>query len=111
MKRLNPTKKEREKLEQAHKNIVTKKNVEYPFKILSVLFYIDFNSITKVASHLRVDRKTVRTYVQKYVSQGIDGLMSDNYVPYTGKLTGSEKTNLSSHLEEVSYPTTKEIKV
>lgn len=109
MKRLKLSKKELEELELAHLKLAKKKHVTYPYKILSVLLYAKFNSLKKVSVMLYLDRNTVKGYVKKYTSDGINGLMSDNYVPYAGKLTNSEKKELSEHLEETAYCTTKEI--
>jgi len=111
MKRLKLSKAELEELEIAHLRFATKKHVIYPYKILSILFYVEFNSLTQASKMLRLDRNTVKGYVEKYMSNGIAGLMSDNYVPYAGKLTNSEKKELSEHLEEAAYCTTKEIVV
>ena len=109
MKKLKLSKIEIKKLELEHSNISKAKHVVYPYKILSVLLYFEYQSLKKASLILRLNRNTIKNYVKKYRKAGIDGLMSDNYVPYSGKLTSSEKKELSEHLEETAYSTTKEI--
>ena len=109
MEKLNLSASSLSELEEAHKKQLNKKSVNYPYKILSIILYNKYNSLTKVSEMLLLDRNTVKNYVNKYLSGGIPGLMSDNYVAYEGKLSPAAIEELSSHLEESSYMTTKEI--
>ena len=109
MKKLQLSKAEIRKLELEHSKILKIKHVTYPYKILSVLLYSEYHSLNKGSMILRLNSNTIKSYVKKYKTSGIDSLMSDNYVPYAGKLTNSEKKELSDHLEEAAYSTTKEI--
>ncbi len=86
MKKLQLSKLERKKLELEHSNISKAKHIVYPYKILSVLLYSEYQSLKKVSSVLRLNSNTIKRYVKKYRTYGIDGLMSDNYIPYSGIL-------------------------
>lgn len=52
---------------------------------------------------LSLDESTVKRYLLGFVEKGMDGYLSDNYVPYTGKLTGEQENALSDHLSENLY--------
>ena len=60
MKRLKLSKTKLEELELAHLKFTTKKHVIYPYKTLSILFYVEFNSLTQASKMLRIDRNTVK---------------------------------------------------
>lgn len=109
MGKLKLTKKELKKLENAHSDVMKNKKAIYSYRILTIILLGEMKSFRKVASTLRLHEDTVRTYANQYQSDGIKGLLGDKYVPYSGKLTNNEITELSIHLEENTYRTVEEI--
>ena len=53
--------------------------------------------------------QTIRNYETRYKSNGIDGLISDNYVGCVSRLTPEQEDQLKIHLRENTYIAAKEI--
>ena len=63
----------------------------------------------EVAEALFLDDATIRRYLQAYQSDGISGLVRDAYKGGVHKLTAFEEAELSEHLRQVTYASTKDI--
>ena len=64
---------------------------------------------SEIAEILLIDQTTVWRWYESYASEGIDGLMKDNYAGGTRKLTERQQIKLIEHLEINMYLTAKEI--
>lgn len=67
-----------------------------------VMLHQDYK-IEAVEAALGLDDNTIRRYWSGYKEEGLEVYLSDNYVPYAGKLTDEEETELVSHLVEHLY--------
>jgi len=78
-------------------------------KIKGILLLNRGYAYTEIAEILLIDQTTVWRWYESYASEGIDGLMKDNYTGGTSKLTERQQTKLIEHLESNMYLTAKEI--
>ena len=62
-----------------------------------------------VSEALLLDEDTLRNYVKRYQTEGIVGLLKDDYIGRDGKLSDEELTILDEHLQEVTYTRVKDI--
>ncbi|MBI5307134.1 MAG: helix-turn-helix domain-containing protein [Planctomycetes bacterium] len=66
-------------------------------------------SYADIARYLLLDDQTIRNYEKRYLSSGVKGLLSDNYVGCASKLTSEQEEQLKEHFRENTYSTAKEI--
>ena len=52
---------------------------------------------------LSLDDNTIRRYVLAFLEQGMEDYLSDNYVPYSGKLSEQQERLLAVHLDDNLY--------
>lgn len=78
-------------------------------KIKGILLLNRGYAYTEIAEILLIDQTTVWRWYESYASEGIDGLMKDNYIGGTRKLTERQQAKLVEHLESNMYLTAKEI--
>ena len=70
----------------------------YADRIKAILYLDSGMSSTEVAELLFMDDDTVRRYFATFTSDGLDGLLSDGYQPYQGRLSADEKERLRAFL-------------
>jgi transposase len=78
-------------------------------KIKGILLLNRGYAYSEIAEILLIDQSTVWRWYESYLSEGVDGLMKDNYTGGTSKLTERQQTKLIEHLESNMYLTAKEI--
>ena len=100
------TLKQKRALEKAHKK---ERNRRYADRIKTILLLDLGLSYDKIAQYLLLDDQTIRNYETRYKSNGIDGLISDNYVGCVSRLTPEQEDQLKIHLRENTYIAAKEI--
>ena len=109
MHKFKLTTKEITQLRIAHKKARRDKHTNHAYRLNALILLGQGWSYVAVSDALLLDEDTLRRYVDKYQSGGIDTLLSDNYIPYLGKLTTSELDELSNHLDDTTYRTVEEI--
>lgn len=100
------TLKQKRALEKAHKK---ERNRRYADRIKTILLLDLGLSYDKIAQYLLLDDQTIRNYETRYKSNGINDLLSDNYVGCVSKLTPEQEEQLKIHLRKNTYLTAKEI--
>ena len=60
-------------------------------------------SVQDIQLSLSLDDNTIRRYVTTFNDWGLTNYFDDGYVPYTGKLTEEQETQLAGHLDENLY--------
>lgn len=60
-------------------------------------------SFEDIELSLSLDDNTIRRYLLGFLEKGMQDYLSDNYVPYNGKLTLLQKEALGTHLDENLY--------
>lgn len=81
----------------------------YADRIKSVLMRNKGYSWSEISEILLLDETTVRSYVSRYLEDGLEGLCSDNYSGRASKLSFEEEDKLCSELRSKIYPTTSSI--
>ena len=74
------------------------KSSRHADRIKAILYLDSGMSPAEVARLLFMDDDTVRGYFATFMSHGLDGLLSDGYQPYQGKLGADEKERLRAFL-------------
>ena len=78
-------------------------------KIKGILLLNRGYGYSEIAEILLIDQSTVWRWYESYISEGVDGLMKDNYTGGTSKLTENQQAKLIEHLESNMYLTAKQI--
>lgn len=60
-------------------------------------------SLQDIELSLSIDDNTIRRYARGFLEKGLSNYLSDNYVPYTGRLTDEQETSLAKHLDNNLY--------
>jgi transposase len=77
---------------------------------LSVLIMLDEGFTHQViAVSLGIDADTVGNYKRKYLGQGLDAYLKDDYVAYQGELSQAQLEQLHQQVEQGLYPTAREV--
>ena len=80
------------------------------FKKIAVILGLDAGfSYSTLKGLLSLDEVTIRRYEKKYSEKGIDDYLMDDYMPYEGKLTDSQLSQLIDELSNNLYQTSQEI--
>ena len=103
------TTKEITKLRLAHKQAKKDKKANHAYRLNALILLGQGWTYLSVSEALLIDEDTIRRCVCKYESGGIEALLSDNYIPYLGRLTAPELKELELHLSETTYRTVEEI--
>ncbi len=103
------TPKEITTLRISHKKAKRDKNANHAYRLNALILLGQGWTYVAVSDALLIDEDTIRCCVGKYESGGIDALLSDNYIPYLGRLTAPELKDLELHLSETTYRTVEEI--
>lgn len=106
MHRFKLTTKEITKLRLAHKK---EQNKKYSYRLNALILLGQGWTYIAASDALLIDEDTIRRCVCKYESGGIEALLTDNYIPYLGRLTAPELKELELHLSETTYRTVEEI--
>lgn len=106
LERIELTSKEREKLIASHRSLREKK---YADRIKAIIMLDKGYSIKETAEILMIDRDTVTNLEKKYFRVGIDGLISDNFQAYCGRLTNNQEDELAQHLKQHLFSTALEV--
>lgn len=70
------------------------RNARYADRIKTILWRDEGRTIQEIARLLFLDQKTPRHWERVYHEKGFEALLSDDYKPYTGKLTDEQKQEL-----------------
>jgi len=97
---------EKNKLKGLHRASSSRKQGD---KIKAILLLDQGYEYAEIASILLIDNSTVWRWHETYIRTGIPGLLKDNYIGGTSKLTESQMSQLIEHLECTMYLTAKEI--
>jgi len=77
---------------------------------LSVLVMLDEGFTYEViAVSLGIDPNTVGNYKRKYLGQGLEAYLKDDYVAYQGELSQQQLGELDQKVEQGLYPTAREV--
>jgi len=99
-------KEERVKIEQLRRQTRDKKQ----HVRLSVLVMLDEGySHEVIAVSQGIDTDTVGNYKRKYLGQGLDAYLQDNYVAYQGELSTTQLEQVEQTVEQGLYPTAREV--
>ena len=66
-------------------------------------------SVSDVEDILAIDDNTIYRYVRGYLKVDLETYLSDDYVPFSGRLTEEQEKQLANHLDEYLYPDAKSI--
>jgi transposase len=100
------SKEERVKIEQLRRQTRDKKQ----HVRLSVLVMLDEGySHEVIAVSQGIDTDTVGNYKRKYLGQGLDAYLKDNYVAYQGELSQEQLRQVELAVEQGLYPTAREV--
>jgi transposase len=97
---------QRKELKAAHRK---EEELRYGDRIKAILCLDSGLDYVEAAEYLLCDEKTIRNYEQRYLSGGLEALLSDNHRGGSGKLTKEQEEKLKAHLRENLYPTAKAI--
>ena len=78
-------------------------------KIKAILMLNDGHSAEFIAKILILDDTTIRRWHVRFEEDGINGLLADNYIGGSSKLTNKQQQGLIDHLDSTMYLTAKEI--
>jgi transposase len=78
-------------------------------RIKAILMLNSGYSYEHIAEVLLVDDSTIRRWHVRFKEDGINSLLSDNYIGGTSKLTDHQQQELVEHLDNTMYLTAKEI--
>ena len=77
---------------------------------LSVLIMLDEGFTYEViAVSLGIDSDTVGNYKRKYLGQGLQAYLKDDYVAYQGQLSPTQLEQVHQQVEQGLYPTAREV--
>lgn len=76
------------------------RNARYADRIKTILWLDEGLTISEIAHLLFLNAKTPRYWEKVYHEQGLNALISDDYKPYTGKLTSEQKQELFLYLSK-----------
>lgn len=93
-------------LHVAHRDQLKSRNPHGAYKINAVILLGTGWTLTKVKEALLFDDETLRSYVEKYKTSGVAGLIKTNYKGSKGKLNDSQIDLLKSELDNNIYLTT-----
>lgn len=97
------TEQERLVLIEGHRTAPTIRKAD---RIKTILLLDKGYSYQEIAAILLFDEKTGRRYYDEYQSGGLDKLMADNYLPYSGKMNLEQEQKLVEHLKQTTYHST-----
>ena len=66
-------------------------------------------SVSAIEDILAIDDNTIYRYVRGYIKEDLETYLSDDYVPFSGRLTEEQEKQLADHLDEYLYPDAKSI--
>lgn len=78
-------------------------------KVTVLVMLYQKHSIITIEAALGLDDNTIRRYWEAYEEKGLHDYLSDNYVPYGGKLLEEEEEELSEHLDSQLYEDCKSV--
>ena len=93
-------------LKSAHKAAKKKREAD---RIKAIILLGTGWTIRQVVEALLLDDGTIRNYLKRYNSGGLEALLNDNQKGYGGKLSKLEMEQLDNHLNHNTYASTKEI--
>jgi transposase len=91
------TSEQRDELIAEHRN---QRQRRYADRIKALLMLDDGYPVEEIAKILLLDESSVRRYLAAYQQSGLSALTSDNYQPYTGKLTEAQEVELYTYASE-----------
>lgn len=95
------TKEEYEQLRQIQK---TPSLPPRQFRKVTVLIMLhQGHSIGVIEAALGLDDNTIRRYVKAFKERGVTAYLIDGFMPYSGKLSEEQQSDLAAHLEEYLY--------
>lgn len=100
------TSEERNNLIIIHRNLRDKK---YADRIKAIILFDKGYSKIQICGILLIDKKTLNKIFKKYNAKGVDGVLTDNYKAYTGKLTKEQEEELKNDVRENTFSTAKEV--
>ncbi len=93
-------------LKAAHKASKKKREAD---RIKTIILLGTGWTIRQVVEALLLDDETIRNYLKRYKSGGLEVLLNDSQKGYGGKLSKLEMEQLDNHLNHNTYASTKEI--
>lgn len=66
-------------------------------------------TVSSIEDILAIDDNTIYRYVRGYLKVDLETYLSDDYVPFSGRLSEDQEIELASHLDEYLYPDAKSI--
>lgn len=78
-------------------------------KVTVLIMLTQGHDVKVIEAALGIDDNTIYRYVRGYLKVELDTYLSDNYVPFSGRLTKTQEQELSDHLDEYLYPDAKSI--
>ena len=103
---LTLTQKERENIKHLHRKCSVRRHAD---KLKALLLLDKGVSCVEVGEILLLDDDTIRIYRNKFISQGIDSLLSDNNKGSVSNLNNEQLLELENHLENNTYADTRGI--
>ena len=100
------TPEQEEELIRVHRTLKDKRKA---YRINAIILLGRGYSRREVERILLIDRKSITRYIKDYRKGGIERLLRDDYVMYSGKLTDAEKKILQNDLKMTVFPTAKAI--
>ena len=91
---------ELENLIKMHRHIKHKKDAD---RVKSIILLSYGYNVSQVSEILLIDENTIRRNAEKYKIGGIDELLSNSYISYTGKLCDFEIETLKNELDSKIY--------
>jgi transposase len=88
----------------------TQRDRRFAYRINAIILLGTGWSTAQVSEALLVDEQTIRLWLEKYQHGGIDELLALHYQGTEAKLTETQQQELSLHLDETTYLTSKEIR-
>lgn len=85
------------------------KDKRYADRIKAVLMISNGYTHQETANVLLLDQDTITKCIKKYFNKGVEALISDNFVEYSGKLTSDQEKELTMTLESNLFSTAAEI--
>ena len=75
----------------------------YADRIKVILLLDKGLSFKRISEYLFLDDQTSRNYLSRFQAGGVDALINDNYIGYTGKLNEAYHKELTEHIKENIY--------
>lgn len=92
------------------KELSLERYAKYSDRIKCILLLDSGKSIESIIEYLFLSRGSVSNYYQRYLSGGIEELVSDDYHGSECRLTKPQQLELSQHIDENLYQTTASIR-